>query len=58
MVDDLYARYMTAAATSRVHEASCTRCSLYARCDTGQRLHGALATLQDTYLARQKERRG
>ncbi|WP_369384090.1 hypothetical protein [Streptomyces sp. cg36] len=58
MADDLYARYMAAAADSRVHEARCRQCSLYRRCGTGQRLHRALAKLQDIYLAQRKQRRG
>ncbi|MCX4546493.1 hypothetical protein [Streptomyces sp. NBC_01565] len=58
MTESLYDRYMGAAAATRAHGETCTRCSSDARCDTGQRLYEQFARLQDVYLARQKQKRG
>ncbi|MGI5359966.1 hypothetical protein ACQI4E_32360 [Streptomyces sp. CA-252508] len=58
MAEALYDRYMKAAAASRAHGETCTRCSPDVRCGAGQRLYESFARLQDVYLAQQKERRG
>ncbi|MGW6744852.1 hypothetical protein ACWGDX_29645 [Streptomyces sp. NPDC055025] len=55
MADPLYDRYMTAAADSRAHGETCTRCSPDARCDTGQRLYQQFTRLQDAYLQRRRK---
>ncbi|MFJ3519812.1 hypothetical protein [Streptomyces sp. NPDC090131] len=49
MPDDLYARYMRAAAEHRQHVSTCRSCSLYDRCADGQRLYADFAKLQDDY---------
>ncbi|MGA5558865.1 hypothetical protein [Streptomyces lavendulocolor] len=58
MAESLYDRYMRAAAASRAHGETCTRCSPGARCAAGQGLYESFARLQDAYLAQQKKRRG
>ncbi|MGA4846685.1 hypothetical protein ACOBQB_10610 [Streptomyces sp. G5(2025)] len=57
MADDLYARYMKAAAANRAHGATCSWCSPGARCETGQHLAAEFARLQDAYLKQQKKKR-
>ncbi|MFF8646484.1 hypothetical protein [Streptomyces sp. NPDC015345] len=57
MADDLYARYMKAAAASRAHRRDCTQCSPDALCTTGRRLHESFTRLQDAYLTQQKKKR-
>ncbi|MFI1652122.1 hypothetical protein ACH4XT_35055 [Streptomyces avidinii] len=49
MPDDLYTRYMKAAAAHRQHASSCKSCSLDDRCADGQRLYDDFAKLQDDY---------
>lgn len=57
VADDLYARYMKAAAANRAHGATCSRCSPGARCEAGQQLEAEFARLQDAYLKQQKKKR-
>ncbi|MBM7167467.1 hypothetical protein JQK87_03365 [Streptomyces sp. G44] len=57
MAEDLYARYMKAAAACRAHGATCSGCSPGARCETGQRLEADFVRLQDAYLKQQKKKR-
>lgn len=57
MPDDLYQRYMDAAAVHRVHAPSCTLCTPVERCESGERLFKAFARLQDAYNARLKPRK-
>lgn len=57
VADDLYARYMKAAAARRAHREDCTQCSPEVRCAAGQRLEADFVRLQDVYLARQKKKR-
>lgn len=55
--DDLHRRYMAASTAYRDHRAACGTCTDRAHCETGARLYSAFARLQDTYLARQRQRR-
>ncbi|MGW0538135.1 hypothetical protein [Streptomyces sp. NPDC003032] len=57
MADDLYARYMKAAAARRAHRGDCTQCSPDAPCASGQRLEAEFVRLQDAYLTQQKKKR-
>ncbi|MEU7649893.1 hypothetical protein [Streptomyces huasconensis] len=57
MSDDLYARYMKAAAASRAHRRECSQCSPDALCAAGLRLHESFTRLQDAYLAQQKKKK-
>ncbi|MGW2680923.1 hypothetical protein [Streptomyces sp. NPDC001436] len=54
MPDELYQRYMDAAATHREHTTTCTVCTPVKRCESGERLFKAFARFQDAYNARLK----
>ncbi|MFG2234868.1 hypothetical protein ACGFNX_33585 [Streptomyces sp. NPDC048723] len=49
MADELYKRYMTAAAAYRQHASTCKSCSLDDRCADGQSLYADFAKHQDGY---------
>ncbi|MEU1129596.1 hypothetical protein ABZ383_06975 [Streptomyces sp. NPDC005900] len=57
MADDLYARYMKAAAARRAHREDCRQCSPDVPCTSGQRLDESFVRLQDAYLTQQKKKR-
>ncbi|MEW2577738.1 hypothetical protein [Streptomyces syringium] len=56
VAEELYERYMKAAAADRVHGETCEGCSLDARCGTGQRLYESLARLQEAYINQLRKR--
>ncbi|MET9466597.1 hypothetical protein ABZY44_17670 [Streptomyces sp. NPDC006544] len=57
MADDLYQRYMEAAAVYRHHASGCDSCSQSDRCFHGERLHKAFAKRQDDYSTRLSAKR-
>ncbi|MDD9383136.1 hypothetical protein M8Z33_42120 [Streptomyces sp. ZAF1911] len=57
MPDELYQRYMEAAAAHRVHASSCSDCTPVERCESGEGLFKAFARFQDAYNARLKPRK-
>ncbi|MEV0989916.1 hypothetical protein [Streptomyces sp. NPDC049949] len=57
MPDELYQRYMDAAAVHRVHASSCNACTPVERCESGEGLFKAFARFQDEYNARLKPRK-
>ncbi|WP_370424319.1 hypothetical protein AB8O64_36825 (plasmid) [Streptomyces sp. QH1-20] len=57
MADDLYERYMKAAAAVRKHGEDCTDCSPEQRCAAGERLYESFSRLQDAYNNQLRKRR-
>ncbi|MEV7711196.1 hypothetical protein [Streptomyces sp. NPDC088270] len=56
MADDLYRRYMQAAAAWRTHLKACVPCRSEEYCHTGAPLYRQLGDLQDAYLRRLRSR--
>lgn len=54
--DDLFIRYMKAFENSTEHTADCPACQGETPCAEGASLSERFARLQDTYIARQKQR--
>lgn len=54
--DDLFVRYMRAFQDSTEHTVACPACQGGTPCAEGAPIHERFARLQDTYIARQKQR--
>ncbi|MES9558783.1 MULTISPECIES: hypothetical protein [unclassified Streptomyces] len=58
MADDLYRRYMQAAAAWRTHLKACVPCRSEEYCPVGDPLYRRLVDLQDAYLRRIRSQGG